>query len=81
MVDEANDMLRALASASLKLEVEFVWDIYNSNPQEVVLLRLLEFTSPTQSFVRCYWSYWEFLQRAQRMRESHEARTFETTES
>ena len=38
-----------------RFEVEFVWDIYNCVPEEILLVRVLQFESATESRVLYYW--------------------------
>merc|ERR1719160_982844 len=72
LVDEANEITRTMiAHQNLKFEVEFVWDIYNCVPEEIILIRVLKFEDAQTSKVLYYWSFPQFKARLERMRDSH----------
>lgn len=72
LVDEANEITRSIpAYQNLKFEVEFVWDIYNCTPEEIILIRVLRFEDAALSRVLYYWSYPVFKRRLALMRDAH----------
>merc|ERR1719460_3548272 len=72
LVDEANEITRhMIAHQNLKFEVEFVWDIYNCVPEEILLVRVLQFESATESRVLYYWPLPKFKERLELMRDAY----------
>jgi len=75
LVDEANEITREVRpNEGLKLEVEFVWDIYCCAPREILLVRLMEPEGDGQDLkVRAYWTMPRFEEKLELMRLAHDA--------
>ncbi|KAF4673479.1 hypothetical protein FOL47_010532 [Perkinsus chesapeaki] len=82
LVDEANDLSGELRpNRQFKFEVELIWDVFNSEAEDLIVIRLMEYTEEegtnndndeAQSFkakVLYYWGLAKFMERLQMMRD------------
>ncbi|CAD7962848.1 unnamed protein product [Amoebophrya sp. A120] len=88
-VDEANLISREVRPKDgLKLEVEFIWDIYRENHEEVLVIRVMQVVladsyvleagqhlQNQQQQLLHYWTYSRFRQRLEAMRNVYAQRT------
>ncbi|KAF4704642.1 hypothetical protein FOZ63_022851, partial [Perkinsus olseni] len=77
LIDEANDLSTELRpSRHYKFEAELIWDVFNSEPEDLIVIRLMEYTESSADAeaalrpkVLYYWGLSKFMQRLELMRD------------